>query len=143
MTILRGKQYGDAYVNESGGALVDSDVVVVDPTADRSVTTTAVEGDLGVVGVVIRGGADGRHVRVATTGVVQVKVDAATAREDYLRTSTTATRATPEANCEAGCFARALTTTAGVGTVWAVLDFAPAGADGGLSDAMRLIWIGW
>lgn len=135
MSIIYGGQYGDPYINNSGGALAVGDVVVQDTSANDYVDTTVVEGDPDVAGVVIRGGADTEPVRVSSTGVVQVKVDGATARGDLLRSSTTATRATPETVWRPGVFAVAVTSVGALGIVWArlLLDLP------GLSDLLEEI----
>lgn len=108
--------------NKSGGALAVGDVVVLDTTADDSFTTTTTAGDDKVLGVLLDAPADDALGLVAVGGrVVTLKVADATSRGDYLKTSTTAGKATSVSSRAKGVFARALSTTAGDGTVSALL----------------------
>ncbi|MBI4645884.1 MAG: hypothetical protein HY738_04625 [Bacteroidia bacterium] len=109
------------FQNGSGGALAAGDVVVVNTTADVSVTTTIINGNWQVLGAVVVGGAAGSTVKVAISGIFTVKVTGATNRGDYLRTSTTAGSAVSNGTTrDDGNFAIALSATAGAGTVKAM-----------------------
>lgn len=121
--ILTGRQMGGARTNNSGGTLTIGDVVVQDTTGDEYVTTTTIVGDLDVCGVIIEGGADGEIVRVAAVDKVKINVDGATTRGQWLKTSSTAKKATPVNNYEDGCFARVVE-AGGAGLIKAQLNFA-------------------
>lgn len=112
-----------ALTNRSGGSVAAGTVVVVDTANDSSFTTTTTANDSQVIGVAQA------TINNAAAGIVKqhgaslVRVDAATARGNWLVTSTLAGQASPisAANPPNGTFAIALTSTGGSGTVTAML----------------------
>jgi hypothetical protein len=113
---------GWAYTNRSGSSVVAGDIVIIDTGNASSVTKTTAASSTNVFGVVLVGGADTAKVIVSTEGrVPTVNVDGATAIGDYLFTGTTSGSATPSSTLAEGAIGRALTSTAGVGTVSAQL----------------------
>lgn len=132
LDIIRGRQVILTLTNRSGGALNDGDVVIVDIANDESFTTTVVAGSLLVMGVVQEDIANLAAGRVLVEGYAAVvEVNDATARGDFLKTSTVATRATSQATMDAGVFAKALSSTVGAGQVSAELFGVDSGAGGG------------
>lgn len=126
--LIRGRQTVAPLTNQSGAQRVEGDVVVIATGNDDSFTTTTAEGNTGVVGVVAETIVAAAEGRVLVNGYVPtLKVAAATARGNPLKTSTVAGQATPGSAGDAGIFAVALSTTAGAGTVSALL-IAPAKA---------------
>lgn len=119
----------DSYVgatrltNKSGAQVTAGDVVIADITTDSSFTTTTTAGHQKVAGVAQETIANNSAGVVKHHGTSQVKVTAATARGDWLTTSATLGQALPSsaADAPAGTFAIALTSTAGAGTVTALL----------------------
>lgn len=110
------------YLNNSGGSRVAGDVVVISTGADNAFTTTTSAGSTSVLGVVGEAIASGASGMVITGGFcTSLKVNAATARGDFLRTSTSAGQAAPVSSAAAGVFAIALSATAGAGTVSAFI----------------------
>lgn len=106
--------------NGSGSQRVAGDVVVVKTTADSTFTTTTAAGDNGILGVVLETIADASAGYVQVSGLATVTVDGSTTRGQYLKTSTTAAKATPtSAATDAGIFGVAL--TASVTSVTAML----------------------
>lgn len=124
MAVDVNEAYGLTLTNRSGGALVLGDVVIQDTGNDSSFTTTNVEANPKVIGVVAESIANAAS-GVAMNGgpMAGVKCDAvAVTRGQYLITSTTLTRATSTSTWQTGVFAIALTAKgAGVGTVTAWL----------------------
>lgn len=82
--------YLDNVVNNSGGELVDGDVVVWDATADRAVITTTTANNRLAAGVWRGTSANGGYGRVQTQGIGYVRVSAAVTRGDMLANSATA-----------------------------------------------------
>lgn len=119
----------DSYVgatkltNKSGGQVVAGTVVIADTTADASFTTTATGSHEKVIGVVQETIANNAAGVVKHHGTSQVLVNGATAKGDWLGTSTTPGQAQPSSASSAptGAFAIALTATVGSGTVTALL----------------------
>lgn len=116
------------FINNSGGNLVDGDVVVLDTTGARRITTTVTPQDVDVLGVVRDFRSTGPFLNAAETPVLLlgnmtgVKVNGAVAVGDYLVTTNSATRAKSVASDEtqAGIFGIAETVNAaGDGTVTA------------------------
>lgn len=105
-----------AATNGSGGALATGDVVVVDTSADLTVTTSTTESDATVAGVVLVGGEDSEVVYVATHGVVDVAVTGAVDRGEGLRQSTSAGKADKVALGSKGVFGIAVEAAAGPGS---------------------------
>ncbi|MDE1839571.1 MAG: hypothetical protein KGH87_06595 [Thaumarchaeota archaeon] len=111
--------------NNTGSAVSAGDVVVIDTTS-RAVNQTTVPSYNGAVGVVLVGGANATTIEVVYRGVQTVAVDGATAIGHYLVTSGTARKAHDSGVASGvaapqGTFAIALTSSAGVGTVTALL----------------------
>lgn len=132
---------GIRLLNNSGSTRSAGDVVIIDTTTASAFTTTASAGSLLVVGVVQETALAGAQCLVRTTGIAtQVKVTAATAKGDWLTTSTTAGSAlnSNASNPPTGAFARALTSTAGAGTVTALLMTPSPGVSGGGTPALVL-----
>lgn len=98
--------------NGSGASRSAGDVVIVKTTADSTFTTTTSAGDESVIGVVLETIADTATGYVAISGIVTVTVDASTTRGQFLKTATTAGKATPVTTAASGCFAIALTASA-------------------------------
>ena len=106
------------YTNQSGTTRAVGDVVIIDTANNNSFTTTTSAGNIKVLGVVGESIAVGAAGKVITGGFcTTLAVDAATARGNFLKTSATATKATPTAAAVGGSFAMALSSTAGAGTV--------------------------
>jgi hypothetical protein len=110
--------------NRSGGALVQGDVVVIDPNNDRSVITTTTAGyELGV-GVVQIGGDNLASVDVIFAGYIprmKTTANAGTGRGQFLKTSTTAKKAQLSGTSGgAGDFAVAITHAGGDGFLAAI-----------------------
>jgi hypothetical protein len=113
---------GIVLVNRSGGALALGDVVTLDTGSDISVTTSAVANNTEVVGIVLVGAANLSNVIVITEGrAPTVNVADATAIGDYLFNTGVAGDVTSSSTNGRGSFGRALTSTAGSGTVAAQL----------------------
>jgi hypothetical protein len=109
--------------NKSGAQVTAGDVVVADTTANNSFTTTTTASNPKVVGVVQETIANAAAGIVKHYGTSTVKVTGATSRGDWLRTSTTVGQADPvtSTNPPSGAFAIALSSSAGAGTVTAIL----------------------
>lgn len=111
-----------SFTNKSGSQRVLGDVVITDINNDDSFTTTTISGNskvLGVVGATIANDASGK---VITGGYISVvTVDAACARGSFLKSSSTAGKATPVTSFQSGCFAIAMSSSAGPGSVSALL----------------------
>lgn len=111
-----------SFTNKSGSQRVLGDVVITDINNDDSFTTTTISGNpkiLGVVGATIANDASGK---VITGGYISViTVDAACARGSFLKSSSTSGKATPVSNFQIGCFAVAMSSSAGPGSVSALL----------------------
>ena len=121
--LIWGASAGAATVtNLAGFELNPGDVVILDDTERSVVSTTVPKPVFGVVQDGIAIGATG-GVSTAMGQVVQVNCDAEiVAVGDYLRTSSTATKATVSKTRDAESFAVALTAKAsGVGSVYAML----------------------
>lgn len=113
---------GVTLVNRSGGALVLGDTVTLDKGNDISVTTSSVASNVEVVGIVLQGAANLSTVVILTEGrAPTVNVDGATAIGDFLFNAGTAGDATSSSTNAVGSFGRALTSTAGSGSVVAQL----------------------
>lgn len=108
--------------NKSGVSVIAGTVVVIGSTASSFATTTT-PNNAKVVGVAQETIADNAQGKVKHSGTSTVRVTGATAIGDWLVTSSTAGVASPTAgaNPPNGAFALALTSTAGAGTVTAVL----------------------
>lgn len=103
---IRGRQTVAVLTNQSGGGVVEGDVVILDPANADSFTTTAVEGQtdelVGVALETIAAAADGR---VCVFGyVAQVNLDGAAALGDYIKTDGVVKQGTPVAVRGAGIF---------------------------------------
>lgn len=123
-------------LNQSGGALVDGDVVVLDITQPRTIKTTAIRGDSLVIGVVrdVNSAgtfANGSETPIQIDGyVAELHVTGSVAIGDYLRTSATVKLAESVGNAPtANVFARALSVDA-AGSVNAYILAAGTGGGG-------------
>ena len=110
------------YTNRSGASRSAGDVVIVSTGGTNSFTTTTTAGHTSVLGVVGETIANLASGKVITGGYCSsISVDSATAIGDFLRTSTTASKATDTTTATGGSFAIALSSTAGAGTVSAFI----------------------
>ncbi len=108
--------------NKSGGALAIGDVVILDTSNASSVTTTSTAAVTNQPMVVLETIANDATGLFQVAGVVEVlDVADATAIGDYLTTSTTVKAATSSSTFSDGAFAQALTSTAGAGSVRAIM----------------------
>jgi len=93
------------YTNNSGVDLVAGDVVVVDSSADLSVTTTTTAQDTRPVGIVLGHIGAGGVGPVQTGGVIQsINVNASVTRGQFAETYTVAKQATQNATRRTGSF---------------------------------------
>lgn len=111
------------FINNTGGALEDGDVVVIDPTGIRLINTTTTPADILAIGVVRDVNTAGPFADQAETPVMllgsnaTVKVTGAIAAGDYLQTSASAGEAeSAGATPSDGSFAVAETAFAGPGS---------------------------
>jgi hypothetical protein len=126
---------GTLLTNRSGTTLSAGDVVVIDTGNTQSCTTSTTASDLDVIGVVVSGGIALAKVAVITEGrSAAVTVTGATAIGDYLFQSTTAAEAVSSSTNASGSFARALSSTAGAGSVIAQIGGGALLASGAGSD---------
>lgn len=110
--------YLHGILNNSGVVLQQGDVVIVDTSADRAVTTTTTASNKLVLGVITGRVAIGAYCRVQTNGVGYVNSGAAVTRGQALATSTVAKQALPTTyGIDPSQFAVALQTTGGAGLV--------------------------
>lgn len=99
------------FINNSGGALEDGDVVVLDPSGARLIDTTTTPAAPLSVGVVRDARSQGPFAIAAETPVLllgnlaQLKVTGAVAAGDYLATSSSAGRAASNGSITTGAFA--------------------------------------
>jgi hypothetical protein len=109
-------------INKSGAQRTQGEVVIADTTADDSFTTTTTDADkkfIGIVAETIESAASGK---VLLGGYVdKLNVDGATSRGDFLKVSSTEGKATPVSLLEDGVFGIALSSTAGIGQVSAII----------------------
>lgn len=111
-----------SFTNKSGSQRTVGDVVVIDTSNDESFTTTTTSGNTGVLGVVAETIDNNSSGRVTTGGYASaVAVDAVTSRGSFIKTSTSAGVATPSTLFTTGCFGMALSSSAGPGTVSALI----------------------
>ena len=113
------KNQEQALTNRSGGSLTHGDVVVLDTSADNSVTTTTTEASTDFLGIAATGtdGAstigDQSEGRFVQSGLVVVNTTGTVARGDYLGTSGTVKLAKSlGASPAKGAFGRAIKNTA-------------------------------
>lgn len=112
--------YLDNVLNNSGGTLVDGDVVVWDTSTDRAVTITTTFDDPLLAGVWRGRTANGSYGRVQTEGIGVVNASAAITRGTVLVTSATTKRAAAQVLFSLGAvLGMALETTSGSGYVLA------------------------
>lgn len=124
------------YTNKSGGARELGDVVLIDTDNDEAFEVTATANSSLVLGVVAEDIANNESGKVIAGGYInEIKVTGATARGSYLQTSTSSAQAQSSATFDVGSFAIALSSTAGAGTVSALVFGSVAGSylplDGG------------
>jgi hypothetical protein len=108
--------------NQSGATRNAGDVVIVDSSNNSAFTTTTTSSHDNVIGIVLE------QITAASTGLVAVcggaytvNVAAAVTRGNFLITTTTAGQADDVAALEDGIFAVAITSSAGAGTVQAIM----------------------
>ncbi len=113
------KNQEQSLINRSGGSLTHGDVVVLDTSADNSVTTTTTEASTDFLGIAATGtdGAstigDQSEGRFVQSGLVVVNTTGTVARGDYLGTSGTVKLAKSlGASPAKGAFGRAIKNTA-------------------------------
>lgn len=114
MGSLYGRAVIDVMTNKSGGALAKGDVVIVDTSNDRAVTTTTTGATTRPIGVVIEenGIANNATGRVQFGGYTAlVNVPASVTRGDYLVTHTVAKQATGRTMPANGAFGTFLKTS--------------------------------
>ena len=119
----------DAYVaarsmtNKSGQSVSAGMVVTVYTSADNSFQLTTTDGDTKVVGVVQASILNDAAGVVKVYGATTLQTDGTAVRGDWLKTSTTAGKATPVTATDppSGAFALALTAVTGAGTITALL----------------------
>lgn len=110
--------YLDNILNNSGGTLVDGDVVIWDSSADRAITTTTTADNKLLAGVWRGRTSNGGYGRVQVRGVGYVNGGAAITRGDVLVNSSTAKQAVTQSTFDAGAsLGTALETTSGAGYV--------------------------
>lgn len=132
LDLIRGRQTVVPMTNKSGTERSEGEVVIVDVANDDAFTTTVVAGDTQVAGIVAETIANNAIGRVIICGKAPiVEVDAATGRGNFLRTGTTAGKATPSVAIVEGVFAKALSATVGAGQVSALLYGCSLGAGTG------------
>lgn len=113
------KNQEQSLINRSGGSLTHGDVVVLDTSADNSVTTTTTEASTDFLGIAATGtdGAstigDQSEGRFVQSGLMVVNTTGTVARGDYLGTSGTVKLAKSlGASPKKGAFGRAIKNTA-------------------------------
>lgn len=132
LDLIRGRQVVIPLENRSGAERTEGYVVTIGTSNDEAFDDTTEEGNCGVVGVVQETIADTVVGRVLLSGYAAiVEMDAATSRGEFLKTSTTAGKATPTAIFESGVFGVALTAVGGAGQVSAIL-FGPSSGRKGI-----------
>lgn len=115
---------------------MEGDVVICNVTTTMSFTTTITEGDQGVVGVVAESIADNDPGRVITSGYAPVvTMDGAATNGHFLKTSSTAKKATDVAVKDAECFGRIMETIGGAGPCECILWGALGGQTGATGGA--------
>lgn len=131
---LIGRVLVDSVTNKSGGALAKGDVVIVDTSNDRAVTTTTTGQAEVTVGVVIEenGIANNAVGRVQFGGYVGlVNVPSSMTRGRYLETHTVAKQATGSATRRAGSFGQFATGgTTPTAWLWGSTDQTASGGGG-------------
>lgn len=110
LDMVRGRQNVIPMLNNSGGALIAGDVVIVDTSADNAVTTTTGAQSTAVIGVVQESIASAATGRVCFAGYVSlVLVNASVTRGHYAETHTDAKEAVGNSARRAGSFGQFLT----------------------------------
>ena len=105
--------------NKSGSTRSAGDVVVADTTADGCFTTSTSGADIKVIGIVMESIANNSEGVVALSGarVTNINCDAAVSRGQFLKSSTTAAKASPTSTGEVGVFAIALSSLGSAGAL--------------------------
>lgn len=131
---LIGRVLVDSVTNKSGGALAKGDVVIVDTSNDRAVTTTTSARSETTVGVVIEenGIANNATGRVQFGGYVSlVNVPASVTRGHYIETHTVAKQATGNSTRRSGSFGQFATGgTTPTAWLWGSTDQTASGSSG-------------
>lgn len=107
--------YLDGILNNSGGTLVDGDIVVWTNATTRAVTTTTTLDDKAAAGVWRGQTANSAYGRVQTQGIGYVRTNAAVAMGNILVSSATAKQAAVSAGSNNKVIARAVETTSVAG----------------------------
>lgn len=108
--------------NQSGATLNAGDVAINDPANNSAVKRTTTVGDTSTVVIAAETIANGASGRFRQVGLATVNVVSAVTRGDNLRTSATVAQAESAGSSPTdGAFGRALTSTAGAGSVTAIL----------------------
>lgn len=95
--------------NDSGGALVAGDVVIISTTTDNSIDTTAIAIDNKVVGVIAVGGADSTDVLVKSVGeILANKTAVAATTGQFFSPSGTVKLGLPANDTAEGSFAKVI-----------------------------------
>jgi Chaperone of endosialidase len=116
--VITDKGIGNLFVNNTGGARVAGDVVMMDPAVDSSVILPTAAGVSGAkIGVVAEGIASGSVGRVAFTGFIRVKCLGGVTRGQYLQTQNASVIASGSTFAAPGSFAIAATNPDGVPSV--------------------------
>lgn len=111
--------------NRSGGSLAEGDVVITDLTYDQAVTTTTVNYDVDVFGVVLIGGADTEWMTIAKHMDCRVSVGITSNKGYYLNSYTTAKQCFGTATPTFGSFGvlrENVTVSAGAVLGWALVE---------------------
>lgn len=121
---------GAVLTNKSGGTVNAGDVVVADTTNDNSFKTTTTDGDQTVLGIVAETVAADATGVIIYSGLMDVQVTGSVTRGQFLKSSTTAKKATAGSTKSIASFAIAL--EAGTDTTVSALVI---GVGGGLNSA--------
>lgn len=110
LDLIRGRQVVQALTNQSGGAIIAGDVVIVSTANDESfTTTTSAAYNSTRVGVALESIAAAAAGRILLEGYAPlVNVSASATRGHYLLTHTVAKQATSQAGYAAGAFGQIL-----------------------------------
>jgi len=106
--------------NEASGTFVEGDICILDTLNDDSVDVTSTANDLGVVGIVVIGGANGSEMTIAFAGIWDVDFGAGVTRGYYVQTSTTAGQAMAVLGGDSGTIGVVIegTASAGLARCW-------------------------
>lgn len=129
--ILADKGEAVPLLNNSGGARVSGDVVMLDPAVDQAfILPNAAQVDASKILIVAEAIAGGAVGHCTLLGITRVKAAAGTVRGRYLQTQNGSVIALGNTNITPGSFGYSLTAVDGTGTVLAAIH--AGGAGGGL-----------